>query len=101
MRIAANFLKSASDCHTSTTRQPFGVGPATWDRTPGTGQSDSAFNVRPFVSLLSTASYCACVTPGNSNRTPMAICCLQRLDWNEDAKLAHVPEKWIPVFQKG
>src|ERR1051326_2772235 len=83
---AANLFKSASDSHTSITRQPFGVGPATCDRRPFTGQSESVFSVPPLVSLRAAASYWACVAPGHSNNTPIAMTVLPSVAVRLEAK---------------
>src|SRR5665213_277851 len=65
-------LNAASDCQTSTTRQPFGIGPAMCASTPFTGQSASLFP-RPFDIFFEEFSYCSRVMPGISKMTPIAI----------------------------
>src|SRR5258705_13260871 len=67
-----NFLNAASDCQTSTTRQPPGTGPAICASTPFAGQSASLF-FRPLSNFFTVISYRARVVPGNSTIRPTAI----------------------------
>lgn len=72
-RIGLSFLpkrlNAARDCHTSTTHQPPGTGPAMCARRPFTGQSASRF-LRPFKIFLTLFWYFVRdAAPENLNRT--------------------------------
>lgn len=66
-------LNAARDCHTSTTHQPPGTGPAMCARQPFTGQSASRF-LRPFKIFRTLFWYLERdAVPGNLKMTPMGI----------------------------
>ena len=72
LELLTKLVKGRSDCQTSITRQPPGIGPGPRASTPLTGQSASLF-LRPFNIILTLFSYLARdFVPRNSKRTPWA-----------------------------